>query len=77
MTQKNKKRTRIVTDFLPPIDAFEMNGHQIISSNKHPAMLSEEDLLKEVVLNFGRTGGAGRATPKSQSDCLHSNAYAK
>lgn len=56
--QKNKNRTRITADFLPEIDAFEMKGHQMIDGI-HPAMLDEELLLKEVILDFGRTGGPG------------------
>lgn len=47
-----------MNDWMPPLSAFEQTGYKMIDG-VHPAMLSEEALLKNVVLDFGRTGGPG------------------
>lgn len=56
-THKNKK-PRSVSDLLPPLSAYQPNGIQFIEG-EHPAMLSDEALLKTVVLDFGRSSGPG------------------
>lgn len=57
-TSKNHKSIRRNQDVLPPIEDFIPKGHRIIEGT-HPAMMSEEELLKQVRLSFGRTGGPG------------------
>ncbi|HJN71186.1 MAG: peptide chain release factor-like protein [Phycisphaerae bacterium] len=54
-TNKNGRRNQTA---LPPIEDFIPKGHRFIEGD-HPAMMSEENLLKEVSLSFGRTGGPG------------------
>ncbi len=56
-THKNKKASRS-NDLLPPLSAFEPMGHRIIKGT-HPAMLDDETLLKDIVLDFGRSSGPG------------------
>lgn len=58
MNTKKKKQASRTNDWIPPISAFEQTGHKMIDG-VHPAMLSDEALLKDVVLDFGRTGGPG------------------
>ena len=43
---------------MPPLSAFEQTGYKMIEGD-HPAMISDEALLKDVALDFGRTGGPG------------------
>jgi hypothetical protein len=54
---KNKKSSR-TNDLLPPLSAFEPNGHKIVQG-QHPAMTDEETLLKDVIFDFGRASGPG------------------
>lgn len=56
-TQKKKQANR-ANELLPPISAFEQSRYKMIEGD-HPAMLSDEALLRDVVLDFGRTGGPG------------------
>jgi hypothetical protein len=56
-THKNKKASRS-NDLLPPLSAFEPTGHRIIEGD-HPAMCDDETLLKNVLLDFGRSSGPG------------------
>ena len=56
-TQKKKQVSRD-NDWMPPLSAFEQTGYKMIEGD-HPAMLSDEALLKDVALDFGRTGGPG------------------
>ena len=43
---------------MPPLSAFQQTTHSMIDG-EHPSMLSEERLLKDVVLDFGRSSGPG------------------
>jgi hypothetical protein len=54
-TNNNSRRQQTA---LPPIEDFMPKGHRMIEGH-HPAMMSKEDLLKQVSLSFGRTGGPG------------------
>ncbi len=56
-THKNKKTARS-KDLLPTLSAFEQTNHRLIEGT-HPSMLDEEQLLKDVICDFGRTGGPG------------------
>lgn len=56
-THKNKK-PRNSNDILPPLWTYLPTGIQLIEG-EHPAMLSDEALLKDVVLDFGRSSGPG------------------
>lgn len=58
MNTQNKKQASRANDWIPPLSAFEQTGYKMIEGD-HPAMLSDEALLKDVVLDFGRTGGPG------------------
>ena len=54
-SNKNIRRNQPI---LPPIDDYVPKGHRLIQG-EHPAMLSDEELLQQVTLSFGRTGGPG------------------
>ncbi len=56
-TNTNKNARRHQTE-MPPIEDFIPKGHRMIEGD-HPAMMSDEELLKHVSLSFGRTGGPG------------------
>lgn len=56
-THKNKKTAR-PKDLLPPLSAFEQTNHRMIEGT-HPSMLEDDVLLKDVIFDFGRTGGPG------------------
>ena len=58
MNNQKKKQASRSNDWIPPISAFEQVGYKMVDGT-HPAMLSDEALLKDVVLDFGRTGGPG------------------
>ena len=58
MNSQKKKQASRTNEWIPPISAFEQTGHKMIEG-VHPAMLGDEALLKDVVLDFGRTGGPG------------------
>ena len=58
MNTNSKKKSSRTNDLLPPISAFGQTSHSMIEGD-HPAMQSEEELLKNVVLDFGRSSGPG------------------
>ncbi len=58
MNTNSKKKASRTNDFLPPISAFERTTHSMIEGD-HPAMLNDEDFLKNVTLDFGRSSGPG------------------
>jgi hypothetical protein len=58
MRTTNTNRNARHQTALPPIEDFIPKGHRMIEGN-HPAMMSDEELLKQVSLSFGRTGGPG------------------
>ena len=58
MNTQKKKQARRTNELLPPISAYEQTGYKMING-VHPAMISDDELLKDVVLDFGRTGGPG------------------
>ena len=53
-----KKKSSRTNDLLPPISAFQQTSHSMIEG-EHPATLSEETLLNDVTLDFGRSSGPG------------------
>lgn len=58
MNTQNKKQASRANDWIPPLSAFEQTGCKMIEGD-HPAMLNDEALLKDVIFDFGRTGGPG------------------
>jgi hypothetical protein len=58
MNTNPKKKASRTNDLLPPIAAFQQSTHKMID-DEHPSMLREEELLKNVVLDFGRSSGPG------------------
>ena len=56
-TNQNKKASR-TNDLLPPLSAFQQTTHSMIEGD-HPAMLHDNELLKNVLLDFGRSSGPG------------------
>jgi hypothetical protein len=58
MNTNQKKKASRTNEGLPPLSAFNQSTHSIIEGN-HPAMLSDEELLQNVVLDFGRSSGPG------------------
>lgn len=57
-TMNTNKHNRRNQPSLPPIEDFIPKGHRMIEGD-HPAMLSDEELLKQISFSFGRTGGPG------------------
>jgi len=58
MNTNHKKKSSRTNDLLPPLSAFVQTTHKMIDG-EHPSMLSEEVLLKNVILDFGRSSGPG------------------
>ena len=58
MNTNHKKKASRNNDLLPPLSAFQQTTHSMIEG-EHPAMLSEDELLKNVLLDFGRSSGPG------------------
>ncbi len=58
MNTHPKKKASRANDLMPPISAFQQTTHSMIDG-EHPSMLTEECLLKDVVLDFGRSSGPG------------------
>ncbi len=58
MNSNSKKKASRTNDLLPPISAFEQSTHSMIEGD-HPAMQGDEELLKNVTLDFGRSSGPG------------------
>ena len=57
-TSKNHQNARRNQSGLPPIEDFTQKCHRLIEGD-HPAMMDDKELLKQVSLSFGRTGGPG------------------
>ncbi|MDP6541447.1 MAG: peptide chain release factor-like protein [Phycisphaerales bacterium] len=57
-TSNKNKNVRRNQPTLPPVEDFVPKGHRIIEG-EHPAMISNEELLKQVSLEFGRSSGPG------------------
>lgn len=58
MNANQKKKASRTNDLLPPISAFQQSNHSMIEG-EHPAMQNEDELLKNVFLDFGRSSGPG------------------
>jgi len=58
MKTNHKKKASRTNDMLPPLSAFERTSHSMIDG-EHPAMQQEDELLKSVMLDFGRSSGPG------------------
>ena len=58
MNKNPKKKASRTNDFLTPVSAFQQSSHKMID-DKHPSMLCEDELLRNVVLDFGRSSGPG------------------
>jgi len=58
MNTNQKKKASRTNDLLPPLSAFQRTTHSMIEG-EHPAMLNEDELLKHVLLDFGRSSGPG------------------
>ena len=51
MNPQNKKQASRANDWIPPLSAFEQTGCKMIKGD-HPAMLSDEALLKDVIFDL-------------------------
>jgi len=58
MNTNQKKKASRTNDLLPPLSAYQQTTHSMIEG-EHPAMLNEDELLKHVLLDFGRSSGPG------------------
>jgi hypothetical protein len=58
MKTNHKKKASRTNDVMPPLSAFQQTSHSMIDG-EHPAMQTEHELLKSVILDFGRSSGPG------------------